>query len=47
MPTRLHPHAHPQSLRPEIAIKVFGFLTVLQSTLLERPSVLGACTTKL
>jgi hypothetical protein len=41
MPTRLHPHAHPQSLRPEIVINLFGFLTVLQTTLLERPSVLG------
>jgi hypothetical protein len=37
--TGFHPHTHLHSLGREIAIKLFRFLTVLQSPFLELPSV--------
>jgi hypothetical protein len=39
MPARLDPHPHPPSLARESAIKLFHFLTVLQSPFLELPTV--------
>src|ERR1019366_6812935 len=37
VPTRFHPQTHAHSLRREIAIKLFRFLAVLQSPLLQFP----------
>jgi hypothetical protein len=38
--TGFHPHSHLHSLGREIAIKLFRFLTVLQSPFLELPTVI-------
>jgi hypothetical protein len=38
-PLAFHPHTHLYSLGPEMAIKVFRLLTVLQSPFLELPGV--------
>jgi hypothetical protein len=39
--TGFHPHTHLHSLGREIAVKLFRFLTVLQSPFLELPSVVS------